>query len=120
VLRHVDAQEIVLADRRERRSERDEEEHDPERDRAPAANRRVPGQAGESSATRSRRAAARGARLTNRRRAATSAAVDLLLGSGDEAAIDAAIVAGYARHPPPEADAWALQGALSAIRAEPW
>lgn len=47
-------------------------------------------------------------------------AVDLLLGTGDAAAIDAAIVAGYTRRPPPEQDTWALAGALSAIRAEPW
>jgi hypothetical protein len=47
-------------------------------------------------------------------------AVDLLLGSGDGAAIDAAIVAGYERQPPPEDDPWARQGALAAIRGEPW
>jgi predicted transcriptional regulator len=47
-------------------------------------------------------------------------AVDLFLGTGDAAAIDAAIVAGYERHPAPEPDAWTLQGALAAIRAEPW
>jgi Arc/MetJ-type ribon-helix-helix transcriptional regulator len=47
-------------------------------------------------------------------------AVDLLLGTGDSAAIDAAIIAGYEQHPTPEQDAWALQGALAAIRAEPW
>ena len=47
-------------------------------------------------------------------------AVDLLLGTGDSAAIDAAIIAGYAHDPTPEQDAWALQGALAAIRAEPW
>jgi Arc/MetJ-type ribon-helix-helix transcriptional regulator len=47
-------------------------------------------------------------------------AVDLLLGTGDAAAIDAAIVAGYERSPPPEQDPWTLQGAVSTIRAEPW
>jgi hypothetical protein len=47
-------------------------------------------------------------------------AVDLLLGTGDSAAIDAAIIAGYEHHPTSEQDAWALQGALAAIRAEPW
>ena len=47
-------------------------------------------------------------------------AVDLLLGTGDSAAIDAAIIAGYEHHPTPEQDTWALQGALAAIRAEPW
>ncbi len=41
-------------------------------------------------------------------------AVDLLLGTGDAAAaidaaaIDAAIIAGYKKHPPDEPDAWAL------------
>jgi Arc/MetJ-type ribon-helix-helix transcriptional regulator len=47
-------------------------------------------------------------------------AVDLLLGTGDAAAVDAAIVAGYERDPPAEDDAWATAGALAAIRAEPW
>jgi len=47
-------------------------------------------------------------------------AVDLLLGTGDAAAVDSAIVAGYEHNPPPAQDAWALQGALAAIRAEPW
>jgi hypothetical protein len=47
-------------------------------------------------------------------------AVDLLLGAGDAAAIDAAIVAGYQRHPPAELDVWARRGAIAAITAEPW
>jgi hypothetical protein len=47
-------------------------------------------------------------------------AIDMLLGTGDAAAIDAVIVDGYRRSPPPEQDAWALQGAVAAIRAEPW
>jgi Arc/MetJ-type ribon-helix-helix transcriptional regulator len=47
-------------------------------------------------------------------------AVDLLLGTGDAAAIDAAIAAGYARVPAPERDAWATAGAIAAIKAEPW
>ena len=47
-------------------------------------------------------------------------AIDLLLGSGDAAAVDAAIVEGYRRWPPPERDHWAFEGALAAIRAEPW
>lgn len=46
--------------------------------------------------------------------------IDLLLGSGEAAAIDAAIVAGYERQPPAAQDPYALQGALAAIRAEPW
>jgi Arc/MetJ-type ribon-helix-helix transcriptional regulator len=47
-------------------------------------------------------------------------AIDLLLETGDPAAIDAAIVDGYRRQPPPEHDAWSLAGALAAIKAEPW
>ena len=47
-------------------------------------------------------------------------AVDLLLGTGDAAAVDASIVAGYEHNPPSAQDAWALQDALAAIRAEPW
>jgi predicted transcriptional regulator len=47
-------------------------------------------------------------------------AIDLLLGTGDAAAIDAAIVEGYARAPAPERDPWASEGALAAIKAEPW
>jgi len=47
-------------------------------------------------------------------------AVDLLLGTGDEAAIDSAIVAGYERHPAPKPDAWTVQAALASIKEEPW
>jgi len=47
-------------------------------------------------------------------------AIDLLLGTGDAAAIDSAIVEGYARTPALKRDAWAFEGALAAIRAEPW
>jgi Arc/MetJ-type ribon-helix-helix transcriptional regulator len=47
-------------------------------------------------------------------------AVDLLLGTGDAAAIDAAIVRGYERVPGSKRDLWAFEGALAAIRAEPW
>jgi predicted transcriptional regulator len=47
-------------------------------------------------------------------------AIDLLLGTGDAAAIDAAIVEGYARAPAPERDPWAFEGAFAAIKAEPW
>jgi hypothetical protein len=46
-------------------------------------------------------------------------AIDLFLGTGGSAAIDAAIVAGYERTPPDE-DRWPEHGALAAIRAEPW
>jgi Ribbon-helix-helix protein, copG family len=47
-------------------------------------------------------------------------AIDVLLGTGDAAAIDAAIVAGYQQRPAPSDDAWALQSAVAAIKAEPW
>jgi Arc/MetJ-type ribon-helix-helix transcriptional regulator len=47
-------------------------------------------------------------------------AIDLLLGTGDAAAIDAAIAEGYARVPVRERDPWAVAGAIAAIKAEPW
>lgn len=47
-------------------------------------------------------------------------AIDLLLGTGDAARVDAAIVAAYERAPAPANDRWALAGALAAIAAEPW
>jgi Arc/MetJ-type ribon-helix-helix transcriptional regulator len=47
-------------------------------------------------------------------------AIDLLLATGDAAAIDAAIVEGYERVPPADRDPWAYQSAFAAIRAEPW
>ncbi len=47
-------------------------------------------------------------------------AIDLLLGTGDAAAIDAAIIEGYERSPASERDPWAFQSAIAAIRAEPW
>jgi len=47
-------------------------------------------------------------------------AIDLLLGSGDAAAVDRAIVDGYKRAPDSNRDPWALAGALAAIKAEPW
>jgi len=47
-------------------------------------------------------------------------AIDLLLGTGDAAVIDAAIVDGYKRTPASNRDPWALAGALAAIKAEPW
>lgn len=47
-------------------------------------------------------------------------AVDLLLGTGNAAAIDAAIVEGYRRVPAHKRDPWAFEGALAAIKAEPW
>jgi Arc/MetJ-type ribon-helix-helix transcriptional regulator len=47
-------------------------------------------------------------------------AIDLLLGRGDAAAVDRAILEGYARAPAPERDPWAFAGALAALEAEPW
>lgn len=47
-------------------------------------------------------------------------AIDLLLSTGDAAAIDAAIVEGYRKHPPAEHDPWVTWSALEAIREEPW
>ena len=47
-------------------------------------------------------------------------AIDLLLGTGDAAAIDAAIVAGYEQSPARERDPWAVAGAVAAIKDEPW
>jgi predicted transcriptional regulator len=47
-------------------------------------------------------------------------AIDLLLESGDPAAVDAAIAEGYRQQPPPVHDAWSLAGTLGAIKAEPW
>ena len=47
-------------------------------------------------------------------------AIDLLLESGDPAAIDAAIIEGYRNQPPPDQDAWVLAGAIAAIKGEPW
>jgi hypothetical protein len=46
--------------------------------------------------------------------------IDMLLGTGDSAAIDAAIVAGYRRVPPPEPDPWLHAAATGSIREEPW
>jgi hypothetical protein len=47
-------------------------------------------------------------------------AIDLLLGTGDAAAIDAAIVEGYRRHPPGELDVLVDALARASIAAEPW
>ena len=47
-------------------------------------------------------------------------AIDLLLGKGDAAAIDAAIVAGYERSPASDRDPWAVHGAVAAIEDERW
>lgn len=47
-------------------------------------------------------------------------AIDVLLGTGDAAAVDAAIIEGYARAPAPEGDPWTFEGALATIKAEPW
>jgi metal-responsive CopG/Arc/MetJ family transcriptional regulator len=47
-------------------------------------------------------------------------AIDLLLGSGDAAAIDAAIVEGYRKHPPGELDAWTAAAARGVLADDPW
>lgn len=47
-------------------------------------------------------------------------AIDLLLATGDDAAVDAAIAEGYRRHPPGELDAVAEVFARLSIRAEAW
>jgi predicted transcriptional regulator len=47
-------------------------------------------------------------------------AIDLLLGRGDAASVDAAIVEGYKRRPAPEPDVLVFEGALAAIKAERW
>lgn len=47
-------------------------------------------------------------------------AVDALLGRGEAAAVDAAIVAGYTAVPAPRPDAWAIARAVEQIAAEPW
>lgn len=47
-------------------------------------------------------------------------AVDLLLNTGDPAAIDRAIVEGYTKHPPGEFDAIGRWAAEESIREEPW
>ncbi len=47
-------------------------------------------------------------------------AIDLLLGTGDAAAVDTAILDGYKRAPASKSDPWAFAGALAAIKAEPW
>ncbi len=47
-------------------------------------------------------------------------AIERELAAEREAAIDAAIVEGYTRIPPPEFDPWAEASATESIRAEPW
>lgn len=47
-------------------------------------------------------------------------AIDLLLATGDDAAIDANIVEGYRKHPPGEFDALAEWSARTSIADEPW
>jgi Arc/MetJ-type ribon-helix-helix transcriptional regulator len=47
-------------------------------------------------------------------------AVDLLLGTGDRAAIDRQIVEGYRRIPPPKPDPAIVRRAIASIREEPW
>jgi Arc/MetJ-type ribon-helix-helix transcriptional regulator len=47
-------------------------------------------------------------------------AVDMLLATGDAAAIDAAIVAGYKRIPAAEPTEWDRSRAIASIKEEPW
>jgi metal-responsive CopG/Arc/MetJ family transcriptional regulator len=47
-------------------------------------------------------------------------AIEEHLARDDSGAIDAALVAGYRRVPPPEVDPWAQAAAAESIRAEPW
>jgi metal-responsive CopG/Arc/MetJ family transcriptional regulator len=47
-------------------------------------------------------------------------AIDLRLAAGDDAAIDAAIVAGYEHRPAPERDAWTIRSAIASVKEEPW
>jgi metal-responsive CopG/Arc/MetJ family transcriptional regulator len=47
-------------------------------------------------------------------------AVDLLLASGDRAAIDRNIVEAYTRIPADPPDYWAYENAISSIKDEPW
>jgi len=47
-------------------------------------------------------------------------AVERELAADRDAAIDAAILEGYRRSPPPEHDAWAEASARRSIAAEPW
>jgi predicted transcriptional regulator len=47
-------------------------------------------------------------------------AIERDLAAGREAAIDAAIIEGYTRIPPPEHDPWAEASAKRSIADEPW
>ena len=47
-------------------------------------------------------------------------AIDLLLATGDDAAIDRAIVESYTKYTPPKNDPWVRYAAIRSIREEPW
>jgi predicted transcriptional regulator len=47
-------------------------------------------------------------------------AVDSFLATGEPGAVDAAILAGYARIPASAQDEWALAGTLALLGGEPW
>jgi len=47
-------------------------------------------------------------------------AIEAYLETGRDAEIDAAIVKGYTRIPPPRHDPWAEAAAIRSIRDEPW
>jgi predicted transcriptional regulator len=63
---------------------------------------------------------ARAARTGKSRSELIRDAIERDLASDREAAIDAAIVAGYRRLPPDQFDPWADAAAVESIRAEPW
>ncbi len=47
-------------------------------------------------------------------------AIEAYIATDQDAAIDAAIIDGYTRIPPPEHDPWAEAAARRSISAEPW
>lgn len=62
----------------------------------------------------------RAARLGKSRSELIRTALEQYLRADRDAAIDAAIVAGYLRVPPPVHDPWAAAAAKRSISAEPW
>ncbi|HEV8687811.1 MAG TPA: ribbon-helix-helix protein, CopG family [Gaiellaceae bacterium] len=62
----------------------------------------------------------RAARLGKSRSELIRAALEQYLKTDRDAAIDAAIVDGYTRIPPPKYDPWAEAAARDSIAAEPW
>jgi metal-responsive CopG/Arc/MetJ family transcriptional regulator len=62
----------------------------------------------------------RAARLGKSRSELIRTALEQYLRADRDAAIDAAIVEGYRRVPPPEHDPWAAAAAKRSVAAEPW